>query len=52
MPWQMAAGMTGGSAVNVSVLLDGQAIEPRMIRVVNDHDRAVVRQVKSGTGRR
>jgi len=44
-------GWGGGSTaetVTVNVLLDGQAIEPRMVKVVTERDRATKRRVQAG----
>lgn len=40
--------LTGGGDVAVTVLLDGQAIEPRMVKVITDRDRNTRRRVQAG----
>ncbi|HEY7431993.1 MAG TPA: hypothetical protein VH641_14825 [Streptosporangiaceae bacterium] len=47
-----AAAVTGPGGVTVHVLLDGQVIEPRMVKVVTAHDQQVVRRARAGTGGR
>jgi hypothetical protein len=44
------AAARGGDGVAVTVLLDGRAIEPRMVKVVTEHDRQVTRRAAAGTG--
>lgn len=44
-------GGAGGSDVNVTVLLDGQAIEPRMVRVLSETNRDTRRRVMAGATR-
>ena len=42
--------MLGAGDVTVHVLLDGQAIEPRMIQGMATRDRKVLRAATAGTG--
>jgi hypothetical protein len=40
-----------GGDVHVTVLLDGQAIEPRMVKVITERDRGLRRRVQAGATR-